>query len=207
MTSFGGFKTLRRPWQYIHFAGTELATSWCGYMSGAVQSGYRAAAEVLHCLNPDQWPAPQDTTPVGKREENHKPWNLRFFVHLLLGAGALVLGWYVGGRWLTAWLQRSCLLTVHVQWQPTYTIASWWWTSNLNRQFFVHYILKISICRASCWQICWNPDRIPIFNRPDLYAPRNIRWRVPCTSSWATTVSWVASSPSLWKQQTHLGLN
>jgi len=30
----------------IHFAGTESATVWCGFLNGAVQSGYRAANEV-----------------------------------------------------------------------------------------------------------------------------------------------------------------
>ncbi|KAE9551646.1 hypothetical protein FO519_005144 [Halicephalobus sp. NKZ332] len=37
----------REPWKTIHFAGTELATIWIGYMSGAVQSGLRASHEVL----------------------------------------------------------------------------------------------------------------------------------------------------------------
>lgn len=36
----------------IHWAGTETATHWCGYMSGAVQSGQRAALEVLAELCP-----------------------------------------------------------------------------------------------------------------------------------------------------------
>lgn len=36
----------------IHWAGTETATQWCGYMSGAVQSGRRAALEVLAELCP-----------------------------------------------------------------------------------------------------------------------------------------------------------
>lgn len=31
----------------IFWAGTETATQWCGYMSGAVQAGQRAALEVL----------------------------------------------------------------------------------------------------------------------------------------------------------------
>lgn len=30
----------------IHFAGTETATDWSGYMDGAIQSGWRAAVEV-----------------------------------------------------------------------------------------------------------------------------------------------------------------
>jgi monoamine oxidase len=31
----------------IHWAGTETASVWSGYMDGAVSSGQRAAAEVL----------------------------------------------------------------------------------------------------------------------------------------------------------------
>jgi monoamine oxidase len=38
---------LRKPVGPIHWAGTETATLWTGYMDGAVQSGQRAAAEVL----------------------------------------------------------------------------------------------------------------------------------------------------------------
>ena len=41
---------LRRPVGPIHWAGTETATVWTGYMDGAIQSGYRAAAEVLEAL-------------------------------------------------------------------------------------------------------------------------------------------------------------
>jgi monoamine oxidase len=38
---------LREPIGRIHWAGTETATYWNGYMDGAVSSGERAAAEVL----------------------------------------------------------------------------------------------------------------------------------------------------------------
>ena len=38
---------LREPIGRIHWAGTETATRWAGYIDGAVQSGERAAAEVL----------------------------------------------------------------------------------------------------------------------------------------------------------------
>ncbi|XP_041667163.1 amine oxidase [flavin-containing] isoform X2 [Cheilinus undulatus] len=44
--------SLRKPCGRIHWAGTETATQWCGYMSGAVQSGQRAALEVLAELCP-----------------------------------------------------------------------------------------------------------------------------------------------------------
>jgi monoamine oxidase len=47
-TQFG--PALRRPVGLLHWAGTETATAWSGYMDGAVQSGRRAAAEVLTAL-------------------------------------------------------------------------------------------------------------------------------------------------------------
>ena len=43
-TAFG--RALRRPAGRVHWAGTETATVWSGYMDGAVQSGERAAAEI-----------------------------------------------------------------------------------------------------------------------------------------------------------------
>jgi monoamine oxidase len=45
LTEYGA--ALRAPWGRIHWAGTETATVWNGYMDGAIQSGKRAAAEVL----------------------------------------------------------------------------------------------------------------------------------------------------------------
>lgn len=47
-TTYG--EALREPIGRIHWAGTETATVWNGYMDGAVQSGERAAAEVLASL-------------------------------------------------------------------------------------------------------------------------------------------------------------
>jgi monoamine oxidase len=41
---------LREPCGSIHWAGTETATRWMGYIDGAVQSGERAASEVLAAL-------------------------------------------------------------------------------------------------------------------------------------------------------------
>ena len=38
---------LARPFGRIHWAGSETATSWTGYMEGAVESGERAAREAL----------------------------------------------------------------------------------------------------------------------------------------------------------------
>src|SRR5829696_6354895 len=44
-TAYGTW--LREPIERIHWAGTETATRWMGYFDGAVQSGRRAAAEVM----------------------------------------------------------------------------------------------------------------------------------------------------------------
>jgi monoamine oxidase len=43
-TNYG--PALRKPVGHVHWAGTETATVWNGYMDGAVQSGERAAQEV-----------------------------------------------------------------------------------------------------------------------------------------------------------------
>ena len=42
----GGTNMLRKPVGLLHWAGSETATVWMGYMDGAVQSGYRAADEI-----------------------------------------------------------------------------------------------------------------------------------------------------------------
>lgn len=44
MTTFGS--AIREPCGRIHWAGTETATEWAGYLDGALQSGIRAASEV-----------------------------------------------------------------------------------------------------------------------------------------------------------------
>ncbi len=43
-------EALRAPIGRLHWAGTETATVWNGYMDGAIQSGERAAAEVGEAL-------------------------------------------------------------------------------------------------------------------------------------------------------------
>ena len=48
LTKYGPW--LRRAVGKVHFAGTETADYWLGYMDGAVRSGERAAAEVLAAL-------------------------------------------------------------------------------------------------------------------------------------------------------------
>jgi monoamine oxidase len=44
------FPHLRKPEGRIHWAGTETATEWIGYMEGAIQAGERAADEILRRL-------------------------------------------------------------------------------------------------------------------------------------------------------------
>ncbi|MEX1164864.1 MAG: flavin monoamine oxidase family protein [Nitriliruptor sp.] len=44
---------LRRPVGRIHWAGTEHATAWTGYLEGAVRSGEETAAAVLRSLRTD----------------------------------------------------------------------------------------------------------------------------------------------------------
>lgn len=41
---------LRQPVGPVHWAGTETAIRWCGYIDGAISSGERAAGEVLTAL-------------------------------------------------------------------------------------------------------------------------------------------------------------
>ena len=43
-------RALREPFYNVHFCGTESATEWQGYMDGAVESGERAAHEILYRL-------------------------------------------------------------------------------------------------------------------------------------------------------------
>ena len=47
-TSVGS--AMREPVGRVHWAGTETAGEWSGYMDGAVRSGERAAAEVAAAL-------------------------------------------------------------------------------------------------------------------------------------------------------------
>jgi monoamine oxidase len=48
LTEYG--PALREPCGLIHWAGTETADVWAGYMDGGVQAGQRCAAEVIATL-------------------------------------------------------------------------------------------------------------------------------------------------------------
>ena len=43
-------RALREPVGPIHWAGTETATKWSGYLDGAISAGERAAREALAAL-------------------------------------------------------------------------------------------------------------------------------------------------------------
>lgn len=45
LTQFG--EEIRKPFMHMHFAGTETAMRWNGYMDGAIESGFRAADAVM----------------------------------------------------------------------------------------------------------------------------------------------------------------
>lgn len=44
-------RATREPFINVHFAGTESATQWQGYMEGAVESGQRASEEIIYVMN------------------------------------------------------------------------------------------------------------------------------------------------------------
>ena len=48
LTAYGS--ALRTPIGLVHWAGTETATRWTGYMDGAVDSAERVTAEVVAAL-------------------------------------------------------------------------------------------------------------------------------------------------------------
>lgn len=70
-TDYGA--ALRRPAGRIHWAGTETATEWAGYMEGALQSGERAAREVLEAGV--ERPAAAAAVPAGRarRDSQRSP--------------------------------------------------------------------------------------------------------------------------------------
>jgi monoamine oxidase len=47
-TAYG--PALREPVGPVHWAGAETATTWSGYMDGALTSGERAAGEALRAI-------------------------------------------------------------------------------------------------------------------------------------------------------------
>jgi hypothetical protein len=62
---------LTEPVGRIHWAGAETASEWNGYMDGAVESGERAAQEVLSALGlrPETGVCGADDLSSGKVED------------------------------------------------------------------------------------------------------------------------------------------
>jgi hypothetical protein len=60
---------IRTPVGRIHWAGTETATYWNGYMDGAVRSGERASEEVKPLLGAT--PKPPKKKTKKKKKKNH----------------------------------------------------------------------------------------------------------------------------------------
>ena len=51
--SMHNFHYIGRPHgRRVHFAGTETGAAWAGFMSGAIEAGWRAAAEVIEAERP-----------------------------------------------------------------------------------------------------------------------------------------------------------
>ncbi|TNN55974.1 Amine oxidase [flavin-containing] A [Liparis tanakae] len=92
--------SLRKPCGRIHWAGTETATLWCGYMSGAVQAGQRAALEVLAdlcpaTLTPEEQEAARQTAEGGVEQtpasKVTRPSAARALVVAALAVGGVLL--------------------------------------------------------------------------------------------------------------------
>ncbi|KAL8619203.1 hypothetical protein ACOMHN_049985 [Nucella lapillus] len=92
--------TLRESENRIHFAGTETATVWCGFMNGAVQSGYRAASEVLPLVCPKHDLASPDPDPSWDASvallPHEQPFaSYRKVAYIALGAGLASFIYYL----------------------------------------------------------------------------------------------------------------
>ncbi|CAF3696692.1 unnamed protein product, partial [Rotaria sp. Silwood1] len=68
---------LRKPYKMIHFAGTETATQWMGYMDGAVDAGRRAASEVLVSFRDNNQLKDNDIDQYTFENQNRKYQNVR----------------------------------------------------------------------------------------------------------------------------------
>ncbi|XP_076441552.1 putative flavin-containing monoamine oxidase A [Babylonia areolata] len=112
-------KAIRQPFDRLHFAGTETATSWCGYMNGAVQAGLRAAAEILEKIRPQALSSEDYGALEGSRPATQPSQGLsrpRWMLHPRKGGpGASFLKWTVGFCCLVtlAFLAKKSRLSRH----------------------------------------------------------------------------------------------
>ncbi|KAK2154325.1 hypothetical protein LSH36_271g07045 [Paralvinella palmiformis] len=100
LTSFGHI--IRDPHGRVHFAGTECATYWAGYMEGAIQSGERAAREVLCLLNKINESDIDQEEPLLAEFPEH-PVNVTIIEHMLPSVSSFL--WCTGAvlTCLVAW--------------------------------------------------------------------------------------------------------
>ncbi|CAF1073357.1 unnamed protein product [Rotaria sordida] len=68
---------LRKPYKNIHFAGTETASQWMGYMDGAVDAGRRAASEVLVSFRDNNQLKDNEIDPYTFESQNRRYQNFR----------------------------------------------------------------------------------------------------------------------------------
>ncbi|XP_038066143.1 probable flavin-containing monoamine oxidase A isoform X2 [Patiria miniata] len=103
-------KGLRTPFDRVHWAGTETATHHVGFISGAVQSGMRAADEVLRRLEPERPPDQVLTSLDDKRDtgQGNRMWGRLLLVGGAVGA-VLVTALFVkkfGLKWTPSFVRR-----------------------------------------------------------------------------------------------------
>ena len=83
----------------VHWAGTETATVWTGFMNGAVQAGTRATNEILQKLYPDFVSPAQDNDDDASRKSNARnakgiSWTVGIISILVLIVGVVIMAMY-----------------------------------------------------------------------------------------------------------------
>ncbi|GAB6020412.1 hypothetical protein CHUAL_003112 [Chamberlinius hualienensis] len=82
----------RNPFLRVHWAGTETAVQWCGYMSGAVESGLRTAKEVLYEIRPLTLTKQELVDAVYPKKRSQTNYNFHYGVICL--AAIIASGYY-----------------------------------------------------------------------------------------------------------------
>ncbi|CAF3205954.1 unnamed protein product [Rotaria sp. Silwood2] len=68
---------LRKPYKNIHFAGTETASQWMGYMDGAIDAGRRAASEILVSFRDNNQTKDNEIDPYTFDNQNRRYQHIR----------------------------------------------------------------------------------------------------------------------------------
>ncbi|XP_071508683.1 probable flavin-containing monoamine oxidase A [Diadema antillarum] len=94
---------IREPFGRIHWAGTETATYWNGYLSGAVQSGLRAADEVASRLDPKQCPGVSDVLrsldDLSSKDRKQGKGNSSWWMLGMIAVGMVILALFIAQVW------------------------------------------------------------------------------------------------------------